>query len=59
MLAGVRNVLPGVSARMEPPSDRLRQEEILDHARGYLAGRGIEARMLAKVGPTSFCGCAA
>jgi nucleotide-binding universal stress UspA family protein len=41
---------PGVSASIEPPSERLRQEEILDDARGYLAGRGIEARMLAKVG---------
>jgi nucleotide-binding universal stress UspA family protein len=40
---------PGVSARMEPPSERLRQEEILADARGYLACRGIEARMLAKV----------
>ena len=41
---------PGVSARIEPPRERIRQEEILDDARGYLGNRGIGARMLAKVG---------
>ena len=42
---------PGVSARIiEPPPERIRQEQILDDARGYLADRGIEARTLAKIG---------
>ena len=42
---------PGVSARIvEPPPERIRQEQMLDDARGYLADRGIEARMLAKIG---------
>jgi nucleotide-binding universal stress UspA family protein len=35
---------------VEPPPERIRQEQMLDDARGYLADRGIEARMLAKIG---------
>lgn len=42
---------PGVSARIiEPSPERIRQEQTLDDARGYLVDRGIEARTLAKIG---------
>ena len=41
---------PGISTKIEPPPERIRQEEILSDADRYLAGRGIDARMLAKVG---------
>lgn len=41
---------PAVSARIGPPPERIRQQEILDDAGGYLADRGIEARTLAKIG---------
>jgi nucleotide-binding universal stress UspA family protein len=41
---------PGVSARIEPPSERLRQEEILEDARRYLDCRGIEALTLGPIG---------
>ena len=45
---------PGVSARaVEPPPERIRQEQILDDASEYLADRGIEARTLAKIGDSA------
>jgi nucleotide-binding universal stress UspA family protein len=41
---------PGVSAAIGPPSEQLRQEQALDDARGFLAERGIDAELLARVG---------
>jgi nucleotide-binding universal stress UspA family protein len=42
---------PGVSARIEPPSEeRNRQWQVLHEAQRFLAGRGIEARTVAPVG---------
>ena len=40
----------GVSARLEPPAERRRQDEILGDAERYLADCGIQGRMLARVG---------
>jgi hypothetical protein len=39
-----------VSAAIGPPSEQLRQEQALDDARGFLAQRGIDAELLARVG---------
>jgi nucleotide-binding universal stress UspA family protein len=41
---------PGVSSAIAPPSDRLRQERMLEDATRFLAGRGIQARTLAPIG---------
>jgi nucleotide-binding universal stress UspA family protein len=49
----VANVMrePGLGARIEPPlEERNQQQALLDEARRFLAGRGIEARTLAPVG---------
>lgn len=52
-IVSVVNVMPepGVSARIGPPSEeRNRQRGVLDEAQRFLAGRGVEARMVAPVG---------
>jgi nucleotide-binding universal stress UspA family protein len=52
----VVNVMPepGVSSRIEPPSEeRHRQQHLLDEARRFLAGSRIETRTVAPVGDTA------
>ena len=48
----VVNVMPepGVSARIGAPGEQLRQQQLLDDARRFLAERGLRARALAPVG---------
>jgi nucleotide-binding universal stress UspA family protein len=52
-IVSVVNVMPepGVSARLDPPSDeRLQQQDLLDGARRFLADSEIETRTIAPVG---------